>query len=57
MGDKLKPAKVHQDHGRHLGKVTAEARHERASKLRGKERLKANPHAISRRLRAERGTT
>jgi len=57
MGEKAKHAKIQKDRGRHLGKADAAALHDRAAKLRDRPRLKADPHAASRRLRPERGTT
>lgn len=57
MGDKAKTSKLKQDGHRHLGKVDAQALHDRAATLRGRDRVTADPHAVSRRLRPERGTT
>ena len=57
MGEKAKLSKVTKDRGRHLGKADAAALHDRSAKLRDRDLLKADPHAVSRRLRPARGTT
>ena len=57
MGEKAKLAKVTKDRGRHLGKADPAALHDRSAKLRDRDLLKADPHAVSRRLRPARGTT
>ena len=57
MGEKAKLSKVSKDRGRHLGKADAAALRDRSAKLRDRDLLKADPHAVSRRLRPARGTT
>ena len=57
MGDKAKISNVKTDRGRHVGKADADAIHGRAVKLRGHDRLKADPHAVSRRRRTEDGAS